>query len=213
MAEDTLEMRYEFFSWRGFAAGAAIIAASLFLQSIIGFPSVWESSAVAYLILMLLSGLVVGTASGGVLVYLIPPDQDVIGLSGLGSDDATQHVALLLVLLALVQPVISAYLVFPQFFGVDPLAAVWVLVAFAAPSIGFAAAMLDRQKAIAADLSMYFSYNDRLDMVTLQWLHGLGPRTATYRMGMLEKAASRVKGVRVKGHEIVREGGTLPTNH
>jgi hypothetical protein len=213
MAEDTLEMRYEFFSWRGFGVGATIIAASLLVQSMIGFPAIWDSSAIAYLLLILISGVVVGTASGGVLVYLIPPDQDVIGLSGLGSDDATQHIALLLVLLALVQPVISAYLAFPQYFGVDPLAAVWVLVAFAAPSIGFAAAMLDRQRAIAADLSMYFSYNDRLDMVTLQWLHGLGPRTATYRMGMLENAASRVKGVRVKGHEIVREGGTLPVGH
>ncbi|RDE14420.1 MAG: hypothetical protein C4K47_04520 [Candidatus Thorarchaeota archaeon] len=197
--------RYEFFSWRGFAVGAAIIGVSLLIQASIGFPDVWTESPITYLMLIAASALVVGISSGAVLVYLVTPNQDVIGLSGLGSDDATQHVALLLVLLALVQPVISGYLFFYEYFNSDPLAAIWVMVAFAAPTIGIIVGFFDRRAALVSDLKVYFLHNNRLDLAGLEWLQGLGPRTTTYRIGMLETAASRVRGVGLSGHEIVKE--------
>ena len=100
---------------------------------------------------------------------------------------------------------VSGFIFFFDYFENDPLIALWVLVAFAAPAFGLAVAMLDRANAIAADLKIYFMNNERLDMVTLDWLHGLGPRTAVYRMGMLESAASKVEGLKVDGHEIIRE--------
>jgi len=201
--------RYEFFSWRGFSVGASIISLSFLIQSLVGFPHIWTESPLPFLLLMAASALVVGTSSGAVLVFLVPPNQDVIGLSGLGSDDATQTVALLLVLVALVQPVMSGYLFFFQYFNGDPLAAIWVIVAFAAPSAGIVAAFFHRRSAITSDLRTYFLHNDRLDLVALQWLQGLGPRTTTYRIGMLQTAASKVKGLRVSGHEIVREKASL----
>lgn len=200
--------RYEFFSWSGFGVGAAIISFSLLIQSRIGFPDVWTESPITYLILIITSALVVGISSGAVLVYLVAPNQDVIGLSGLGSDDATQHVALILVLLALVQPVFSGYLFFYQYFNSDPLAAIWVMIAFSAPTVGIVVGFFDRRAAVTSDLKRYFLHNNRLDLVGLEWLVGLGPRTTTYRIGMLEAAASRVKGVRVSGHEIVKEKST-----
>jgi hypothetical protein len=206
MSEGTLHgERYEFFSWKGFGVGAAIIVASMVIQSSIGFPDVWTKSPFTYVTLIAASALVVGISSGAVLVYLVAPNQDVIGLSGLGSDDASQHVALLLVLLALVQPVISGYLFFYQYFNSDPLAAVWVMIAFAAPTIGIVVAFFDRRSAAISDLKTYFLSNNRLDLAGLEWLQGLGPRTTTYRIGMLENAASKVKGVQFSGHEIVRE--------
>jgi hypothetical protein len=205
MSEVTLHGGYEFFSWRGFGVGALIISASMLIQSSIGFPDVWTKSPVTYLTLVVMSALVVGLSSGAVLVYLVAPNQDVIGLSGLGSDDASQHVALVLVLLALVQPVISGYLFFYQYFNNDPLAAIWVMIAFAAPTIGIVVAFFDRRSAVISDLKAYFMSNNRLDLVGLEWLQGLGPRTTTYRIGMLENAASKVEGVRISGHEIVRE--------
>lgn len=196
---------YEFFSWRGFGVGASIIGASMLVQSSIGFPDIWTKSPVTYLILIATSALVVGISSGAVLVYLVAPNQDVIGLSGLGSDDASQHVALILVLLALVQPVISGYVFFYQYFNSDPLAAIWVMIAFAAPTAGIVVAFFDRRAAVISDLRKYFRTNNRLDLVGLEWLQGLGPRTTTYRIGMLETAASKVKGVQFSGHEIIRE--------
>jgi hypothetical protein len=206
MSEGTLHgERYEFFSWRGFGIGAMIISVSMLVQSLIGFPDVWTTSPITYLTLIATSALVVGISSGAVLVYLVAPNQDVIGLCGLGSDDATQHVALLLVLLALVQPVISGYLFFYQYFNSDPLAAIWVMIAFAAPTVGIVVGFFDRRSAVISDLKTYFLSNNRLDLVGLQWLQGLGPRTTTYRIGMLETAASKVRGVQFSGHEIVRE--------
>jgi hypothetical protein len=200
---DTLTMTYEFFSWKGFAVGAAFIAAILAIQSMIGFPAVWNQRALDFVLLIVVSSLMVGSASGGVLIYLIPPDQDVIGVAGLGSDDLSQHISLLLVILALIQPMMSGFVFFYEYFGADPVSFIWVLLGFAAPSMGFAIAMLDRQRAIADDLMLYFSQHDKLDLVTLDWLHGHGTRTAVYRMGMLESAASKVKGLKVVGHEMV----------
>ena len=84
MSEGTLHgEHYEFFSWRGFGVGASIISVSMLVQSSIGFPDVWTKSPVTYLILIATSALVVGISSGAVLVYLVAPNQDVIGLSGL----------------------------------------------------------------------------------------------------------------------------------
>lgn len=203
---DTPEMRYEFFSVKGFMVGAVIISGLLVLQSLISFPSIWFDEPVSFGVFIFVSAIVVGFASGAVLVYLIPPNQDVIGLAGLGSDDLPQSMSLFLVILALIQPMFSGFILFYQYFGSDPLIPVWILAGFGAPSAGFAAAMFDRQKRIAQDLRIYFQEHDRLNMVSLEWLHGLGPRTATYRMGMLESAASRIDNLRVVGHEIIREG-------
>ncbi|TFG10837.1 hypothetical protein EU538_00605 [Candidatus Thorarchaeota archaeon] len=204
--DGTPEMRYEFFSLKGFVVGAVIIAALLILQSLISFPTIWLNEPLRFGAFILISAFIVGFASGAVLVYLIPPNQDVIGLAGLGSDDLPQSISLSLVILALIQPMFSGFIFFYSYFGSDPLIPIWILAAFAAPSAGFAAAMFERQKRIADDLRTYFQENSRLNMVSLDWLHGLGPRTATYRMGMLESAASRVENIRVVGHEIVREG-------
>jgi hypothetical protein len=72
--------------------------------------------------------------------------------------------------------------------------------------------MLERSRAIAEDLKVYFSANQKLDMARLDWLHGLGPRTATYRMGMLESAARSVVGLRISGHEIIRDNSQFAMN-
>ena len=205
MANELMTMKYEFFSLRGFFVGAIIISISFMLQSVISFPQIWIDRALGYTLLIISSALIVGVASGSVLIFLFPPDQDVIGVAGIGSDDLSQHIALFLVILALIQPVISGFIFFFEYFGVDPFAVIWVLVGFGAPSAGFTVAMFDRTNAIAEDLKIYFAHNQKLDMAGLDWLHGLGPRTAVYRMGMLESAAEKVVGLRVRGHEIVQE--------
>lgn len=206
---DPLGISYEFFSWRGFVAGAVLIACTFGVQSLIGFPDIWSTRPLDFALLIIVSSIIVGIASGGVLVYLIPPDQDVIGVAGLGSDDVSQHISLMLVILALIQPMLSGFIVFPEYFASDQLSVIWVLIAFAAPSAGFALAMFDRQRAIAEDLRIYFKQHDKLDMVSLDTLHGQGARTAVYRMGMLESAASKVIGLKVVGHEIVLQKDEL----
>ncbi len=127
------------------------------------------------------------------------------GIAGLGSDDSTQHLSLILVILSLVGPMFFGFSFFYVEFSNDAFIFIWVLTGFAAPSIGLTAAMFERSRAIAADLKVYFSIHKKLDMTNLDWLHGLGPRTATYRMGMLENAARSVEGLRIIGHEIVKE--------
>lgn len=205
MSDEIMTMKYEFFSWKGFLAGSIVISIALVLQSMISFPVIWGERPFNYFLLIFFSAIIVGVSSGSVLVFLFPPDQDVIGVAGLGSDDLTQHIALFLVILALIQPIMSGFIFFFEYFGDDPFAVIWVIVGFAAPSVGYAVSMYDRSNAIASDLKLYFSQNSKLDMVSLDWLHGLGPRTAVYRMGMLESAAVRVKGLRVRGHEIIKE--------
>jgi len=204
--------KYEFFSWQGFILGALMIASTLTIQSLLSFPLVWQTRALGYVLLVVSSALVVGFTSGSVLVYLYPPDQDVIGIAGLGSDDSTQHISLVLVILSLVGPIFFGFAFFSEEFSADPLILVWVLLSFAAPSLGLTAAMFERSREIAADLRLYFSDNQKLDMAQLDWLHGLGPRTATYRMGMLESAARRVDGLRVTGHEIIRDSSQFAVN-
>jgi hypothetical protein len=145
-------------------------------------------------------------------VYLYPPDQEVIVLAGLGSDDSTQHLSLILIILSLAGPIFFGFSFFYQEFSNDPFIFIWVIAGFAAPSLGLTAAMLERSRAIAADLKVYFSVHKKLDMAQLDWLHGLGPRTATYRMGMLESAAKRVEGLKVIGHEIIKENKQVTIN-
>lgn len=204
MTDEITSRKYEFFSKQGFVVGAVAISLSFILQSFIGFPSIWQERALQYALFIAFSAFVVGVASGGVLIFLFPPDQDVIGLAGLGSDDATQHFSLVLVILALVQPFFTGFVLFYDYFATDVLIPIWVLLGFAAPSVGLTAAMFERTRAIAEDLKLYFAAHKKLDMASLDWLHGLGARTATYRMGMLERAAERVPGIKVTGHEIVR---------
>ncbi|MCF2137973.1 MAG: hypothetical protein K9W43_12135 [Candidatus Thorarchaeota archaeon] len=205
MNSTNLEMAYEFFSKKGFAAGGILTVIILILQSQLGFPSIWQDNPAGYMTFVIVSAIIVGIASGSVLVYLIPPDQDVIGVAGLGSDSISQHIALFLVILALIQPEFSGFVLFFDYFGIDPFAPLWVLLAFAAPSAGFATAMYDRMGAIARDLREYFKDHTRLDLVTLDWLHQYGARTAIYRMGMLESAAAKIPGLVVRGHMIIRE--------
>ncbi|MHA1771936.1 MAG: hypothetical protein ACTSYL_03730 [Candidatus Thorarchaeota archaeon] len=205
MNSTNLEMEYEFFSKKGFAAGGILTVIILILQSQLGFPSIWQDNPAGYMTFVIVSAIIVGIASGSVLVYLIPPDQDVIGVAGLGSDSISQHIALFLVILALIQPEFSGFVLFFDYFGIDPFAPLWVLLAFAAPSAGFATAMYDRMGAIARDLREYFKDHSRLDLVTLDWLHQYGARTAIYRMGMLESAAEKIPGLVVRGHMIIRE--------
>jgi hypothetical protein len=197
-------MKYEFFSRKGSLVGVAIIVLTLIIQSLLGFPEIWIDHPIAFPIFIAFSAITVGVTSGSVLVYLYPPDQDVIGIAGLGNDDATQHMSLFLVVVALIQPIVSGFIFFYDYFEGDPLIAFWVLVTFSAPAFGLAVAMFDRANVIAEDLRIYFENNERLDMVTLDWLHGLGPRTAVYRMGMLESAAGKVEGLKIDGHEIIR---------
>jgi hypothetical protein len=83
VADEIMARKYEFFSWQGFIVGASLIAATLVLQSLLSFPFVWQTRAFGYVLLVLSSALIVGITSGGVLVYLYPPDQDVIGIAGL----------------------------------------------------------------------------------------------------------------------------------
>jgi hypothetical protein len=204
--------KYEFFSWQGFALGAIVLTLSFVLQSMISFPAIWSEQAVAYVLMIVFSSLIVGITSGGVLVYLYPPDQDVIGIAGLGSDDFTQHLSLVMVILSLVWPVFSGFVFFFEYFGYDPLIFIWVLIGFAAPSLGLTTAMFERSRAISEDLRLYFAVHDRLDMADLDWLHAIGPRTATYRMGMLESAARNVEGLRIVGHEILKESSQFAVN-
>ncbi|TFG14590.1 hypothetical protein EU537_02680, partial [Candidatus Thorarchaeota archaeon] len=91
MTDGIMSMKYEFFSWRGFFIGAASIALVLVIQSYVSFPVGWVERAVPFAFHVVGSSLIVGIVSGSVLVFLFPPQQDVIGLAGLGSDDATQH--------------------------------------------------------------------------------------------------------------------------
>ena len=149
---------------------------------------------------------------GGVLVFLYPPDQDVIGIAGMGSDDSMQHLSLILVILSLAGPIFCGFLFFYEEFSTDSFIFIWVLASFAAPSLGLTVAMLERSKAIAEDLMEYFETHQILDMASLEWLHGLGPRTATYRMGMLENSAKRVSGLRIVGHQIIKENTTVSIN-
>ena len=204
--------KYEFFSWQGFIVGAVIIAGTLVAQSMISFPFIWQTRTLEYLFQIILSTLIVGVTSGSVLVYLYPPDQDVIGIAGLGSDDSSQHISLVLVILSLVGPIFFGFAIFSAEFSADPLILIWVLLSFAAPGIGLTAGMLERSRAIAEDLKVYFSANQKLDMARLDWLHGLGPRTATYRMGMLESGARRVAGLRISGHEIIKDNSQFAMN-
>jgi len=212
LSDEIMARKYEFFSWQGFAMGALVMVLSLVLQSAISFPAVWSERALSYGFLITFSSLVVGITSGGVLVYLYPPDQDVIGIAGLGSDDITQHLSLVLVILSLVWPIFTGFVFFFEYFGTDPLIFIWVILGFAAPSLGLTAAMFERSRAISADLKLYFSVHDRLDMTRLDWLHAIGPRTATYRMGMLENAARNVEGLKITGHEIVKERKQFAVN-
>jgi len=204
--------KYEFFSWQGFSVGAVVMALSLIVQSFISFNLVWTQDALGYSLFVVFSSLVVGITSGGVLVYLFPPDQDVIGIAGLGSDDNTQHLSLILVILALVQPIFTGFVFFYEYFSADQLIFIWVLFGFAAPSLGLTTAMFERSRAIGSDLKVYFAVHEKLDMTSLDWLHAIGPRTATYRMGMLESAARRVEGLRITGHEIIRESKQFAVN-
>jgi hypothetical protein len=204
--------KYEFFSWQGFTLGAVFMALSLVVQSILSFNVVWVQFAVRYALYIAFSSFIVGIASGGVLVYLYPPDQDVIGIAGLGSDDITQHLSLVLIILALVQPIFTGFVFFYEYFGADQLIFIWVLLGFAAPSLGLTAAMFERSRAIGEDLKVYFAVHEKLDMASLEWLHAIGPRTATYRMGMLESAARRVEGLKITGHEIIRESNQFAVN-
>lgn len=213
MAEGIMARRYEFFSFKGFMVGAVATGVILLVQSLVSFPQAWIEHPFAYPIYIMLSAMMVGAASGGVLVYLFPPEQDIIGVAGLGSDDAGQHLALGLVLLALLQPMLFGFVFFPGYFGDDIFIPIWVIFAFISPSAGFTAALFERRNAIADDLRTYFATHDCLDMSRLDWLHGLGPRTAAYRMGMLENAAKRVRGLKVRGHEIVCEKKAHPLNH
>jgi hypothetical protein len=212
LSDEIMARKYEFFSWQGFAVGAIIMALALVIQSEVSFPSIWELQATSYVLLIAFSSLVVGITSGGVLVYLYPPDQDVIGIAGLGSDDFTQHLSLVLVILSLVWPIFMGFVFFFEYFGSDPLIFIWVLLGFAAPSLGLTAAMFERSRAIGEDLKLYFSVHDKLDMASLDWLHAIGPRTATYRMGMLESAARNVEGLKITGHEIVKERNQFAVN-
>jgi len=212
LSEEIMARKYEFFSWQGFAVGAIVMTISLVVQSFICFESVWTDRTISYTLYIAFSSIIVGIASGGVLVYLYPPDQDVIGIAGLGSDDVTQHLSLILVILALVQPIFTGFVFFYEYFSTDQLIFIWVLLGFAAPSLGLTAAMFERSRAIGEDLKVYFSVHERLDMSSLEWLHAIGPRTATYRMGMLESAARRVEGLRISGHEIVREHSHFAVN-
>jgi len=207
-----MERKYEFFSIQGFLVGAILITTSLVLQSFISFPEIWQTRAFGYILLVVSSALVVGITSGGVLVFLYPPDQDVIGIAGLGSDDSTQHISLILIILSLAGPIFFGFSFFYQEFAKDAFIFIWVIAGFAAPSLGLTTAMIERSKNIAEDLRIYFSVHQKLDMASLDWLHGLGPRTATYRMGMLENAAKRVGGLRISGHEIVKENKTVAIN-
>jgi hypothetical protein len=200
-----MEMRYEFFSWKGFLAGAATICVALIIQSLIGFPAIWTESGIQFAILIVLTGLVVGIASGSILVFLYPPNQDIIGVVGLGSDDAPQYLSLALVVIALIDPILSGFIFFFEYFANDPFIVIWVMASFAAPSIGLTAAMFDRTNAIAADLRMFFAHHDKLILTSLDWLQGVGPRTAVYRMGMLENAARNLGGLCLSGHVIIRE--------
>lgn len=212
LSDEIMERKYEFFSWQGFTVGAIVIALSLVIQSFISFNSVWAQDALEYAFYIGFSSFIVGITSGGVLVYLFPPDQDVIGIAGLGSDDITQHMSLILVILALVQPVFTGFLFFYEYFETDQLIFIWVLLGFAAPSLGLTAAMFERSRAIGEDLKVYFAVNEKLDMTSLEWLHAIGPRTAIYRMGMLESAARRVEGLKITGHEIIRESSQFAVN-
>lgn len=197
--------KYEFFSWQGFIVGALLLLIFFIMQSIISFPQIWQERLVDYILFISISSLIVGIASGSVLVFLYPPDQDVIGIAGLGSDDATQHLSLVLVVTALLQPILTGFLFFYDYFGNDPFIFIWVLLGFAAPSLGLTISMFERSREIASDLRLYFELHTKLDMSRLDWLHAIGPRTATYRMGMLESAARRIEGLRISGHEIIKE--------
>ena len=204
--------KYEFFSWQGFGVGGLLLLISFIVQSFVSFPQIWQERVLDYVLFISCSSLIVGIASGGVLVYLYPPDQDVIGIAGLGSDDATQHLSLVLVLIALLQPILSGFIFFYNYFGNDPFIFIWVLLSFASPSLGLTAAMFERSREIANDLNLYFETHSKLDMSSLDWLHAIGPRTATYRMGMLESAAHRIDGLKIIGHEIVRENSQIAIN-
>ena len=204
--------KYEFFSWHGFLVGALLLLTSFVIQSFVSFPQIWQERPVDYFLFISISSLIVGIASGGVLVFLYPPDQDVIGIAGMGSDDATKHLSLILVVVALLQPILSGFLFFYDYFGNDPYILIWVLLAFAAPSLGLTSAMFERSREIASDLRLYFELHSKLDMSSLDWLHAIGPRTATYRMGMLENAAHQVKGLRISGHEIIKEENQFAMN-
>lgn len=212
LSDEIMERKYEFFSWQGFIVGALVMAFSLVVQTFISFNDVWSQHALSYTLFIAFSSFVVGSASGSVLIYLFPPDQDVIGIAGLGSDDFTQHLSLILVILALVQPIFTGFVFFYDYFSADQLIFIWVLLGFAAPSLGLTAAMFDRSRAIGEDLKVYFAANEKLDMADLEWLHAIGPRTATYRMGMLESAALRIEGLKIIGHEIVRESNPVALN-
>ncbi len=210
MTELIYEMKYEFFSWRGFAVGAITIGLAFLFQSIISFPTIWTDDPLSYSLLIVASAFVVGIASGSILVYLFPPDQDVIGVAGLGSDDVAQHVSLLLVLMSLVLPLLSAFAFFFKYFSEDPLILIWVIIGFLAPSLGLTVSMFDRTNAISNDLELYFDSHETLDLTSLSWLIGVGPRTSTYRMGMLESAVKRVENLTIKGHEIVKTKSDNP---
>ena len=212
LSDEIMARKYEFFSWQGFTVGAVVMTLSLIIQSFISFNVVWTERALVYIIFVAFSAIVVGIASGGVLVYLFPPDQDVIGIAGLGSDDNTQHLSLVLIILALVQLIFTGFVFFYEYFGADQLIFIWVLLGFAAPSLGLTTAMFERSRAIGSDLKVYFAVHEKLDMANLDWLHAIGPRTATYRMGMLESAARRIEGLKISGHEIIRESDQFAIN-
>ena len=162
MSDEIMGRKYEFFSWQGFTVGAIVMALSLIVQSFISFDAIWAERALGYVLYIAFSSIVVGITSGGVLIYLYPPDQDVIGIAGLGSDDMTQHLSLVLVILALVQPIFTGFVFFYEYFGTDQLVFIWVLLGFAAPSLGLTSAMFERSRAIGDDLKVYFAVNEKL---------------------------------------------------
>ena len=160
-----MDRKYEFFSRQGFLVGALLSAVSLVLQSIITFPAIWQTRPLGYFLLVLCSALVVGITSGGVLVFLYPPDQDVIGIAGMGSDDSTQHLSLILVILSLAGPIFFGFSFFYTEFSTDAFIFIWVLAGFAAPCLGLTISMIERSRAIAEDLRVYFSVNKKLYVV------------------------------------------------
>jgi len=212
LSDEIMARKYEFFSRQGFMVGVLLTLIFFILQSVMSFPQIWQEHLIGYSLFLSVSSLIVGFTSGSVLVYLYPPDQDVIGIAGLGSDDVTQHLSLVLVLIALLQPILSGFIFFFDYFSTDSYIFIWVLLNFAAPSLGLTAAMFERSKEIANDLRIYFNDHAKLDMTSLEWLHAIGPRTATYRMGMLESASRQVEGLKISGHEIIKESRPFAIN-
>ncbi len=70
-------------------------------------------------------------------------------------------------ILSLAGPIFFGFSFFYEEFANDDFIFIWVIAGFAAPSLGLTAAMLERTKDIAADLRVYFSHHQKLDMASL----------------------------------------------